>query len=138
MHNATTSQTRGLREAVQEATAQPEARPRNSNERQWSRRKMQKPTMGGLGTGGWQLQSHRLTGDNTTTSLGRREQDRTRSKGGREGQLADVRRRCHKKQCSNQLGQTRGEREVELPAQSKTVAHPEAAVLTRGGEVEAA
>jgi len=36
--------------------------------------------------------------------------------GAREGKLVDVRRRCRKRQHDNQLGQTRGEREVELPA----------------------
>ncbi len=34
---------RGLREAEQEATAQREEMPRNSNERQWSGQKMQQP-----------------------------------------------------------------------------------------------
>ncbi len=51
---------------------QHEEKPRNSNERQWSRWKMQQPTMGGRG---WRLQICRLMGDNTTTSRGRQDQD---------------------------------------------------------------
>jgi hypothetical protein len=39
---------------------------------------------------GWQSQSCRLMGDNTTTSWGRQEQDATRGGGGGEGKLADV------------------------------------------------
>jgi hypothetical protein len=83
--------------------------------------------MGGRGNGGCQLQSCGLTGDKTTASRGGREQDTTRGGGRGGGKLADVRGRCHKRQCGNQFGQTRG-----------TVAHQEAAVLTRGQEVEAA
>jgi hypothetical protein len=74
------------------------------------------PTMGRRGNGGRRLQSHRLTGDNATTSWGGQEQDMTRGIGGGECKLEDVRRRCHKRQYSNQLGQTRGKREVELSA----------------------
>jgi hypothetical protein len=51
--------------------------------------------------------------------------------------LADVRRRCHKRQCGNQSGQTRGKQEVELPGQCEAALHQEAAVLTRGREAEA-
>jgi hypothetical protein len=87
------------------------------------------PTMGGRGNGGWQLQSCRLTGDNRTTSWGGQEQDVTRGGGGGEGKLADVRRRCHKRQCGNQPGQTICKWEVELPVQREAAVHQEAAVL---------
>ncbi len=110
----------------------------NSNERGWSRWKTQQPTMGGRGNGGWRLQSCRLTGDNTTTSQGGQEQDATRGRGGGEGKLADVRWRCHKRQRSNQSGQTRGKQEVELPRRREAATCQEAAVLTRGQEAEAA
>jgi hypothetical protein len=42
------------------------------------------------------------------------------------------------RQCGNQLGQTRGKQEVELPAQREVVAQGEAALLSREWEVEAA
>jgi hypothetical protein len=134
--NATTSQTRGMREAEQEATEQREERPCNSNERGWSGWKTQQPTMGGRGDEGWQSQSCRLTRENTTTSQGRQEKDSTRGGGGGEGKLADVRQRCHKRQHSNQLGQTRGKREVQLPGHYKAAMHQEVAALTRGQEAE--
>ncbi len=108
-----THQTRGPREVEWEVMAQHEERSYNSNERQWSGWKMQQPTMGGRGNRGWRLQSCRLTGDNTTTSRGGQEQEMTRGKGRGEGKLADVRQRCHKRQCNNQLGQTRGERDLQ-------------------------
>jgi hypothetical protein len=130
--DAIASQTRGLREAEQEPMAQLDKRTRNSNDRQQSGWKMQQPTMGKRGNGGWRLQSCRLTRDNITTSRGGQKQDATRGTGGGEGKLVDVRQRCHKRQCGNQLGQTRGKQEVELPACQ------EAAVLTRGWEAEAA
>jgi hypothetical protein len=79
-----------------------------------------------------------LMGDNTTTSQGGQEQDVTKGRGGGEGKLVDVMRRCHKRQRGNQLGQTRGEWEVEFPAQRKVVVPQEAAMLTRGWEAEAA
>jgi hypothetical protein len=72
--------------------------------------------MGGRVDGGWQSQRCRLTGGNTTTSWGGQEQDVTRGKGGREGKLADVRQKCHKRQRGNQLGRMIGKWEVELPA----------------------
>jgi hypothetical protein len=56
----------------------------------------------------------------------------------REGELADVRQRCHKRQHGNQSGQTKGRQEVELPAQRKAAARQEVAMLTRGREAEAA
>ncbi len=43
--------TRGAIMAQREATAQREERLRNSDERGWSRRKMQEPTMGMRGNG---------------------------------------------------------------------------------------
>ncbi len=63
--------------------------------------------------------------------------DNIRGRGRREGKLADGRQSCHKRQHGNQSGQTRGEWEVESPAQRKAVAGQEAAVLTRGWEAEA-
>ncbi len=78
-----------MREAEREVTVQREERPRNSDERGWSGRKTQQATMGVRGNGWWS-QSCRLTGDNTTTSRGGREQDATRGGGGGEGKLADV------------------------------------------------
>ncbi len=94
--------------------------------------------MGRRGNGGWQSQSCRLAGENTTTSLGRQERDTTKGGGGGEGELADVRRKYHKRQHGNQSGKTRGKWEVEFLAQLKAAAHQEAVVLTRGQEVEAA
>jgi len=44
----------------------------------------------GVSGDGWQLQSHRLTGDNTTTGRGRKEHDATRGGGRGEGNLGDV------------------------------------------------
>jgi hypothetical protein len=111
--DAATIRTRGLREAKREAAAKHEERPHNSNERQWSRRKMQQPTMGRRGNGGWWLQSCRWTGDNTTNSWDKQEQDATRGGGRGEDELADVRQRCHTRQCGNQSGQTRGKRQVD-------------------------
>jgi hypothetical protein len=75
--------------AQREATAQREERSRNSDERGWSGRKTQQPTMGVRGDG-WRTKSLRLTRDNTTTSRGGRERDATRGGGGGEGKLADV------------------------------------------------
>jgi hypothetical protein len=69
--DAKTSQVRGAREVEREAMAQHEERPRNSNDRGQSGWKTQQPTMGRRGSGGWQSQSCRLMGDNTTTSQGR-------------------------------------------------------------------
>jgi hypothetical protein len=77
-------------------------------------------------------------GDNTTTSWGGQEGDTTRGKGGGEGKLVDVRRRCHKRQRGNQLVQTRGKQEVEFLVQCKAAARQEAVVVTRGQEAEAA
>jgi hypothetical protein len=68
--DATTSRTRDPRDLEWEATAQHGERPCNINERWQSSRKMQQSTMGGRGNGGWQSQSHRLMGDNATTSQG--------------------------------------------------------------------
>jgi hypothetical protein len=85
----TTSRTRGAREEEEEAKAQREERPCNSDERGWSRRKTQQPTMEVIGDAWWS-QSSRLTGDNTTTSLGGQEQDATRGGGRGEGKLVDV------------------------------------------------
>jgi hypothetical protein len=79
-----TSRTRGTRKVEREAMAQCEERPYNSDERGWSGQKTQQPTMGVRGDG-WRSQSCRLTGDNTATSQGRREQDATRGRGGGEG-----------------------------------------------------
>jgi hypothetical protein len=87
--DATTSWTGGARKAEREVMMQREERPRNSDERGWSSRKTQQPTIGVRGNG-WQLQSCRLTGDNTTTSRGGRKQDGIRGGGGGEGKLADV------------------------------------------------
>jgi hypothetical protein len=72
------------------------------------------------------------------TSRGRQEQDATRGGGGGEGELADMRQRCHKWQRGNQLGQTRGGCKVELPTRCKVAACQELVVLTRGREVEVA
>jgi hypothetical protein len=74
---------------------------------------MQQPTMGRRGNGGWRLQKCRLMGDNTTISRDRQEHDATRGRGRGEGELANVRRRCHKRQRGNQSGQMRGKREVD-------------------------
>jgi hypothetical protein len=76
-------------------------------------------------------------GDNTTTSRGGQEQDATRGGCGEEGELVDVRQRCHKRQHGNQLVQTGGKWEVELLEQCEAAAHQEAAVLTRVQEAEA-
>ncbi len=117
------------REVEWEATAQRGERPCNSDERQWSGRKMQQPTMGGRGNGGWWSQSRRLMRYNTTTSWGRLEQDATRGGGGGESKLADVRQRCHKRQRGNQSGRTIGKWEAELLVRREVAAHQEAAVL---------
>jgi hypothetical protein len=73
-------------------------------------------------------------GDNTTTSQGKKKKDATRGGGGGECELVDVRQRCHKRQCRNQLRQMRGKREVELPAGWEVAARLEAVVLIRGWE----
>ncbi len=94
--------------------------------------------MGGRGDGGWRSQSCRLTRENTTNSQGRQEQDATRGRGREEGKLADVKRRCHKRQHSNQSEQTRGKWEVELPGQREAATLQKAAAMMRGWEAEAA
>jgi hypothetical protein len=76
--------------------------------------------------------------DNTTTSWGVQKQNMTRGGGRGEDKLGDVRQSCHERQHGNQLGQTRGKWEVELPAQCEAAVHQEVAVLMRGREVEAA
>ncbi len=60
-----------------------------------------------------------------------------KGRGRGEGKMANVSWRCHKRQHSNQSGQTRGKREVELLAQREEAGRQEAVVLTRGWEAEA-